>query len=291
MADNELTRASTFFINVVLNALSALVTIVFNSLTIQAIRKTSSLPEPFKTLLLNLAVSDLAVGLVAQPLSIAFELGGCRVTNILWAMQFALVDVSFLGITALSLDRFLAVHLHLRYPELVTHKRVLGLVILAWVLGAILSFVCAWIINDDRSKLVNIKIILWSLCFIFVTVTSFRLYFAVRLHANQIQASQVQQAAHNGELANTVRLTKSTVNTFYVYFVFLVCYLPFFCSLLAKQFFEFNLNWYKDFSLYCRTLMFVNSSLNPIIYCWRMSDVRHSVKDLMRNIIARLKCG
>ena len=104
MAANELTRASTFFINVVLNALSALVTIVFNSLTIQAIRKTSSLPEPFKILLLNLAVSDLAVGLVAQPLSIAFEIAGSRVTYILWAIQFALVDVSFLGITALSLD-------------------------------------------------------------------------------------------------------------------------------------------------------------------------------------------
>lgn len=42
--------------------------IIYNNIIIQAIGNTSSLPKPLKALLLNLAVSDLAVGLVAQPL-------------------------------------------------------------------------------------------------------------------------------------------------------------------------------------------------------------------------------
>ena len=42
-----------------------------NIVSIHATRKTSSLPKPLKTLLLSLAVSDLGVGLVAQPLYIA----------------------------------------------------------------------------------------------------------------------------------------------------------------------------------------------------------------------------
>ena len=65
-----------------------------------------------------------------------------------------------------------------------------------------------------------IAIIARSLCFIFITVISVRLYFTVRHHANQIQALQVKQAAQNGDLANALRLRKSAVSTFYVYFVF-----------------------------------------------------------------------
>ena len=218
MANVEALSTSKYII-IVVNAFTAFTAIVFNSLTIQAIRKTPSLPKPLKTLLLSLAVSDVAVGLIAQPffivnLNIFFK----TFPKMLWVIQLALANASFLGIVALSLDRFLAVHLHLRYQELVTHKRILGQAISAWVFSALLPLFYVWI--DEIKKLINITIIIWSLCFIFITVISVRLYFAVRHHANQIQALQVQQAAQNGDLANASRLRKSAVSTFYVYFVF-----------------------------------------------------------------------
>ena len=58
-------------VNCVFNAFLCLTTIVLNIITIQAIRKTSSLPKTLKTLLLSLAVSDLGVGLLVQPLYVA----------------------------------------------------------------------------------------------------------------------------------------------------------------------------------------------------------------------------
>ena len=284
MANVEALSTSMYII-IVVNAFTAFTAIVFNSLTIQAIRKTPSLPKPLKTLLLSLAVSDVAVGLIAQPffivnLNIFFK----TFPKMLWVIQLALANASFLGIVALSLDRFLAVHLHLRYQELVTHKRILGQAISAWVFSALLPLFYVWI--DEIKKLINITIIIWSLCFIFITVISVRLYFAVRHHANQIQALQVQQAAQNGDLANASRLRKSAVSIFYVYFVFLACYLPFYCTLLARKI-------YKDFLIstnlfyFSQTLMFINSSLNPVIYCWRMRDIRRSIKDILRNIFRR----
>ena len=53
----------------VLNAFFALTAVVLNSVTIHAIRKTSSasLPRNLRVLLLNLAFSDLSVGLVVHP--------------------------------------------------------------------------------------------------------------------------------------------------------------------------------------------------------------------------------
>ena len=44
---------------------------------------------------------------------------------------------SYIGIVALTVDRFLAIHLHLRYQELVTHKRVVAVVSSVWVSGGV----------------------------------------------------------------------------------------------------------------------------------------------------------
>ena len=270
--------------NVVLNVFSALTAIVFNSITIQAIRKTSSLPNPLKILLLSLAYSDLAVGLVAQPLWIV-TLSREEDTEVLCIIQYALANASFLGIMALNVDRFLAVHLHLRYRELVTYKRVLSLAILTWVFSALLSSICRWI-TEDLSEFMNITIIVWSLCLIFLTVISCRLYFAVRVHTKQIQALQLKQTALSDEVANASRLRKSAVSSFYVNFVFLVCFLPFYCSLIRKFFKSeafVNSQIWQELFLLSRTLMFMNSCLNPVIYCWRMRDIRHAIKDILRN--------
>ena len=285
MADIEVPSTSGLIVNVVLNVFSALTAIVFNSITIQAIRKTSSLPNPLKILMLSLAFSDLAVGLVAQPLWIV-TLSREEDTEVLCIIQSALANASFLGIMALNVDRFLAVHLHLRYRELVTYKRVLSLAILTWLFSALLSSICRWI-TEDLSEFMNMTIIVWSLCLIFLTVISCRLYFAVRVHTKQIQASQLNQTALSDEVANaSQRLRKSAVSSFYVNFVFLVCYLPFYCSLIRKFFkseaFVNGQIWQELFPL-SRTLMFMNSCLNPVIYCWRMRDIRHAIKDILRN--------
>ena len=61
-----------YMANCVLNAFLTISAIILNSLTIQALRRTSALPKPLKTLLLSLAVSDLGVGLLCHPFNVAF---------------------------------------------------------------------------------------------------------------------------------------------------------------------------------------------------------------------------
>jgi len=132
--------------NCVLNAFLTITAIVLNGITIQAIRRTSSLPQPLKTLLLSLAVSDLGVGLLGEPFYVGILVKWLQRNNttgtFYTAFRFTLYlfsAASFLGVMALSGDRFLAVHLHLRYQELVTHKRVVVVVISIWVFSAFLS--------------------------------------------------------------------------------------------------------------------------------------------------------
>ena len=109
---------------------------MLNIVTIHAIRKASSLPSSLKTLLLGLAVSDVGVGLLAQPFYTSLLVKLLQKNNLdsNTYMIFSVIGsvfflASFLGVVATSVDRFLAIHLHLRYQELVTHKRVVAVVI------------------------------------------------------------------------------------------------------------------------------------------------------------------
>ena len=103
--------------------------------------KTSSLPKPLKTLLLSLAVSDVGVGLLAQPLYIVKIVNPTHVAfhHTFKVIQLIFTDTSFLSVVAISVDRFLAIHLHLRYQELVTHKRVVAMVFSIWILSLLFA--------------------------------------------------------------------------------------------------------------------------------------------------------
>ena len=114
-----------YIVNSVLNAFLAISAITLNSVTVQALRKTSSLPKPLKALLLNLAISDLGIGLLVEPfyfgLLVNWLQGGSSTAATcatFLSTLYLLSAASCLGVMALSVDRFLAVHLHLRYEEL-----------------------------------------------------------------------------------------------------------------------------------------------------------------------------
>ena len=197
---------STYIANCVFNNFLSYSAIMLNIVTIHAIRKTSSLPNTLKTLLLNLAVSDIGVGLLVQPLYTSLLVKwlqqnhtGCNTYMLFVIITSSFYQASFFGVVALSVDRFLAIHLHLRYQELVTHKRVVAVVILIWLLSAFLPLTLFWI---PLNNFLLIKVFLGVTGVLLTTVAYIRIYLAVKRHKYQIQASQVQQIAENGEMAN-----------------------------------------------------------------------------------------
>ena len=280
---------STNIANCVFNSFLSYTAIMLNIVTIHAIRKTSSLPKTLKTLLLSLAVSDVGVGLVNQPFNTSILIKwlqqsnpGCNTYKVFHIITYLFSFASFLGVVAVNVDRFLAIHLHLRYQELVTHKRVVSVVISIWVISAFLAFSIFAISLYIYSYIMVILAVLGA---IILTIVYVRIYLVVRQHKNQIQVLQVQQVAHADQLqlANLSSLIKSTVGIFYVYFVFLVCYLPYLISLVATKMNGPSIAL-KGFSVFSLTVVFLNSSLNPVIYCWKMKHIRHAVINILRNM-------
>ena len=125
--------------------------IILNIVSVLAIRETPSLPRTLKTLLLSLAVSDVGVGFLVQPFYTSLlvkwtqqMISNCNTYEIFSIIAILFGTASFLGVGVVSVDRFLAIHLHLRYQELVTHKRAVAVVISIWVLNMFLSLTMLW---------------------------------------------------------------------------------------------------------------------------------------------------
>ena len=223
---------STFITNCIFSNFTTHTSIMLNIVTIYAIHKTSAMAKTLKTLLLSLAFSDVAVGLFSQPIYTFFlvkwlqlENINCNTYQVLNISGYLFSTASFLGVVAVSVDRFLAVHLHLRYQELVTHKRVVVVVIGKWLCSAFVSSTVLWwmpsVWNITES-------VLAAFGFIVTFVVYTRIYLIVRRHKNQIHSMQVQEVAHSDEIKHFIVLIKSTVSIFYVYLLLLICYLPFF---------------------------------------------------------------
>ena len=278
---------STNIANCVFNSFLSYTAILLNIATIHAIRKTPSLPKTLKTLLLSLAVSDVGVGLLVQPFYVSLMVEwlqqnntGC-ITNLVFIFIVNVFSlVSLLGVVAVSVDRFLAIHLHLRYQELVTHKRVVVVVILIWVMSAFLPLTLVWI---PANKFSLVRLVIGVSGIVLTTVAYIRVYLAVRHHKGEIQALQVQQVAENSEMVNLIGLVKSAVGVFYIYLVFLICYLPYFISLAF-----FNISGpsitSRSFLISSSTVMFLNSSLNPVVYCWKMRHIRRTIIKVLQNL-------
>ena len=120
---------------------------VGNSLILVALYKESSLHPPSKLLYRCLATTDLLVGLVAQPLNALYWMSVvqehwslCRYArDAAYITAYVLFLVSLMTMTAISLDRLLALLLGLRYKQIVTLKRTYIIVTTFWVFTLVAS--------------------------------------------------------------------------------------------------------------------------------------------------------
>ena len=282
--------------NCVFNRFLSYTTIILNIVTIHAIRKTALLPKPLRTLLPSLAASDVGVGLLVQPLYISTlvsRLNKKRIDCISYKILLASMNFfcisSLLNVVTISVDRFLAVHLHLRYQELVTHKRVIAAVISIWLFSALTSSDLFW---APLVITAVIRLVIMTVCFILVVIVYWRIYIVLKRHKNQIQDLQIQEAqegVQNGDLSNFLKLSKSALGTFYVCIVFLPCYLPSYILLFLFLARPLGLIALHEAWHYITTLVFLNLSLNPVIYCWKMGPIRRTRMNIMRGIVNRFK--
>ena len=280
--DGSESRPESFVvINCVLNVLLMFISILGNALVLAAIRRTPSICSPSMSMVCSLAVSDLLVGFIAEPLFIADEL--IKENLVLYRVSamfgFSVCGVSLATMTLISVDRLLAVQYHMRYATLVSQPRVISIIVIIWLFTFVSSGFHIW--NKFLHHLLSAIYI--GICLIISTICYIRIYLKVRHHRSQIQAQQqavrCQYAANN---ASMMQLTRSAVNTFLFYICMIACYFP--SYVLLTIFGLGYMEWATEWNI-ATTMVFMNSSINPFLYCWRLRELRVAVAKTIKWVL------
>ena len=287
--DNISNFETIVVINCILNVPLMLTSITGNALVLAAILRTPSLRSvPSIIFLCGLASTDLLVGLVSQPFYIASELyhsTGGPFSKVEDLISVSLCAVSLATMTAISVDRLLALHYHMTYPNLMTTKRAMYASASLWFLPVLLACLrVAW--ESVLSIFVGVCI---TICFVLSSASYIKIYFIVRHHQIQIHAHQQAVDSFNISVnipdSNNMIISKKRALKTFIYFICMTfCYLPFlsYSLLRATLVIGYEENW-----SFAETVVFLNSSVNPFLYCWCNREIRTSTVKVVRKMTCK----
>ena len=282
--DGELTFLSA------LNIFLSITAFLGNTLILVALHKETSLHPPSKLLYRNLAITDLCVGIIVEPLYVT---NWTSVVKERWDVcyyslrtaafsGYTLCVVSALTLTAISVDRLLALLLGLRYRQVVTLRRTCITAIDFWILPMVASSTLFW----------NSPIRSWCqymgtvLCLVTTIFAYTKIFFSLRHNQIHVQNHVAQGQPSQAITLNIARYRKAVYSTLWVQGTLVACYLPFgiVVALTPQQGMTLSVYLVRRFTV---SLLYLNSSLNPFLYCWKIREVRQAVKKTVRQLFCR----
>ena len=253
-----------------------------NALIIIAIRKVSSLRPPSKLLFSCLAATDLCVGAITQPLFVIYLMSPEHSKLCYYvAVPFLTIGmifcrVSLLTLSAISVDRLLALLLGLRYRQVVTLRRVRIIVATFWIVCTFIAVTLTY--NIGLSSYMATVILI--LCTGTSTFCYLKIYCTLRHRQTQVRDHVHQGQANGGRIPmnNLARYKKTVSSTLWLQMTLLACYFPMIILIFISSQFHEPTASIEFGSSVALTLFLLNSTLNPFVYCWKMREIREAVK-------------
>ena len=271
-----------------------------NVLILAALRKVSSIHPPTKLLFRCLAVTDLCVGLLGQPLYVYVRYitlyldNGNFIVELGYVSVFiihVLLSVSIFTSAAISVDRLLALLLGLRYRHVVTLCRVRVVIACVWFIAVTNAslFCVARILFHDMLQLASWWTIrAFGIFSIIVSTFSYtKIFFTLRHQQAQVRDHvQPEQSSRVRSVLNIARYKKTVYSVAWIQFAMLACYGPFSVMTFLRRFGNIDDSTETRIAnefFFC--LIYLNSSLNPVLYSWRIKDVKQEVKNTIRKCL------
>lgn len=184
-----------------------------------------------------------------------------------------LCGVSLLTVTAISMDRLLVLLLKSRYCLIVTSTRVKVVVVFFWIIS--LSVSTAYLISRRIFFTVSCVVIMLS---IFISAYSYSSIFILLRRRQRLKIQDISRGQINSFQLQRERRYKSTVySALWFHFALVICYLPF--SVLEAMAVVIGTPLPVFIAGTCTgTLIYLNSMINPLLYCWKIKEVRQAVK-------------
>ena len=267
------------------NALFSILAISGNSMILFVLCRTSVLRTCSNLFLGNLVVSDLLVGALVQPLFVIYKTGetlgkhSCYAHALFATSAWLCSGMSFLTLTALNCERGIAIFAPFRYETLMTSRKVLYISLFMWSLALLL-------VSSRFYGLTNIAF--YAVCSVIIAVSlatflvlSIGIHRVVKRHRRQIAITQPVRPLQR-VINEAARHARSVT---FLTSIFFICYLPTFAVMIAYTMVDYTVDL-KTIYLWSDTLVFLNSSINPFIYCWQNKVFRNAVFKLLNFKVA-----
>ena len=256
-----------------------------NTLILIALHKVSSIHPPTKFLLRCLAMTDFCVGVIVQPLFAAFLMGIASenwhiIYLILSFFNFTFCGLSLSTATAISMDRLLALLLGLRYRHTVTLTRVRCLMVCFLLVSTVNAFIYA-LFSRDFAKILGLVV---TITFLFFSAFSHvKIFLKLRQHQAQVRQHVGHEQANGRRIPMNIEWYKKTVCTIaWVQLGLMFSYFPIFIFLILVTTSKYRIG--SIFHVCAATVVSFNSTLNPILFCWKIREVREAVKTTLKQI-------
>ena len=175
-------------------------------------------------------------------------------------------------------ERYLALHYHMRYHDVITKNKIVLYIVYLLVVTAILSLSRFTTTNLASFLYINVCGLLLSL--LTLSICYWKIYKVVRRHFQQIRDHN--STGGSGQAAMDMqRFKKSVINMAYVTVLYMISYVPFTSVLLAYLCHGFTANVEAAYDI-TRTMAFMNSSWNPFLYFWKIHELREAVKKVLK---------
>lgn len=294
-------RSSAFYAvtlsALVITAVLSPVAVAGNALIMAAIWKNQSLRTPTYVLLRCLAFSNLCTGLVIQPFFAACELICLETPQIinsrpLFHISSVVITVGcggYITLLTLSLLTLMAIErwLHMARRTFLSVRRIhFIVVVISLLLIPCTVFHFLRVINNTYRLASDITFFfVFLFCTISTTIAYFKVFQIIRSHQRQIRANEL---AHNfcHQAINLEKYKTSVFSMLYILGIFYIGFLPILFSLGLSVW--LSISQLQLAHIVLSTFLFLSSSLNPLVYLWRMSDIRSGVKQLLKQLFCKV---
>ena len=269
-----------------LHAVSFLPAAIGNGIVTLTTLKTPSLQKPSFVLLSCAALADSLTGFLAQPIAMAsfaaklrrqFSIA-CRLDVIKECLGWLFGGISVSILALLSVERYLALHLGMRYRSVVTVKRVLLIVAVFWVSLLMLGILRFVVVSNRMFVAIHLPFMLLSL--VILTATYYKIHLFIKRHRSKLTPAENRQI-HSFDIA---RYKKITLAVLYIVCFYWVFFAPFVCVLVAYLISGFSQTVEGAYYI-TTTLILVNAAVNPFLYCWKLRALRKAVLIKVKSIL------
>ena len=248
--------------------------------------KSSQLRSQSQLFLWCLAFADFLTGMIVQPFYGAYKIvyiagyvsASCVLRVIIETVAWFSAALSCALVSSIIGERYLALHYHMRYHDVITTKRIILYIVFLVIVMAIASLL--------RFAMANIRPFLYfSICGLLLSLItlltcSWKIYKQVRRHFLQIH----DQNSKESKSIDMRRFKKSLINMAYIAILYLIAYMPFTCVLFLYLHKGFTADVEVAYDI-TRTLAFVSSIWNPFLYFWKIQELREAVKKVLNRDI------